>query len=420
MRATKKIKSMLDHSSPCQNEEGSSTLEFIFCAPLLLMVMFVAMEINERIEQRVTATIASGNSAWIADTHYMTNPGAAAEEVAKADILGTKSNTTVGIIGQGANPVFNDSSTVLSYSETKRRADSYVAKLDRFTGSVADQSVRGRAQAIIGDVVSDEPTRRIASVSVSAGEFMSRLGRPNVKWLPDLFPETHTEQQILSWSVSDKGTTNAALTAIRELSESVNGKDTSADLDRFSSRDFQVLAAKSMYLRRDPGFHPNGYVNQSIFGMGISYLSPGDSAAYKEFIKECFMKFEKSLCDQRNGFYPYVERIHAQIFAIKTMIDLIRNISCAVPLSPQCAAAITAKTMADQAIADAKRRVIDAIEKKVSDQVQKEIDGRIDQLGKEISRKFPQGLDGTINDEVKKLSDELARQIASAMTVKGA
>jgi hypothetical protein len=76
--------------------------------------------------------------------------------------------------------------------------------------------------------------------------------------------------------------------------------------------------------------------------------------------------------------------------------------------------------MADQAIADAKRRVIDAIEKKVSDQVQKEIDGRIDQLGKEISRKFPQGLDGTINDEVKKLSDELARQIASAMTVKGA
>jgi hypothetical protein len=67
--------------------------------------------------------------------------------------------------------------------------------------------------------------------------------------LPDLFPETHTEQQILSWSVSAKGTTNAALTAIRELSESVNGKDTSPDLDRFSSRDFQVLAAKSMYLR---------------------------------------------------------------------------------------------------------------------------------------------------------------------------
>ena len=47
--------------------QGSSTLEFILCAPALLILMYVAMEINERIEQRTTATIAAGNASWLAD-----------------------------------------------------------------------------------------------------------------------------------------------------------------------------------------------------------------------------------------------------------------------------------------------------------------------------------------------------------------
>ena len=72
--------------------QGSSTLEFILCAPALLILMYVAMEINERIEQRTTATIAAGNASWLADPNSVGAASSDLKTTSKSDILGTKSN----------------------------------------------------------------------------------------------------------------------------------------------------------------------------------------------------------------------------------------------------------------------------------------------------------------------------------------
>ena len=82
-----------------KSERGSSTLEFIFCAPLLIILMFIAMEINERIEQRVTSAIAAGNASWLADPNQMSAAGGPeAENLAKADVLGAHPSANNGIL----------------------------------------------------------------------------------------------------------------------------------------------------------------------------------------------------------------------------------------------------------------------------------------------------------------------------------
>ena len=163
-------------------EQGSSTLEFIFCAPLLLIIMFVAMELNERIEQKVNTTITGGNLAWIAKAD---SNGSTAASVAKADILGSKiSGATLGV---GAGSSMNGNEAVMSYTDTKRRADSYAIHLEHLRNVQSDRRAKDRATQKIGNSTTDSFTTGLATAAITIGTVIDGITAPNVSWIPSLF-----------------------------------------------------------------------------------------------------------------------------------------------------------------------------------------------------------------------------------------
>lgn len=402
------------------NKKGSSTLEFIFCAPLLLMVMFVAMELNERIEQRVTVAIASGNSIWLADPKAPSRSSDAAASLAKADILATKSVSSPEMVGPGQVQNLIETEAVLTYSETKRRADAYVAKLDRVVGDAADLWANKRSRAEVGETRIDFPGRTVARAAVEAKQVIDKITHPDVKWLPHLFPKDLTEQQILSWSVSNQGSTNAAIDAIRNLSEFVNKSDTKADLDRFGAPEYRILAAKMAFLRRDPAFHPDAYENQSLYGMVLSLTAPREQSAFSHWVKDCFMSFKRETCSQRNGFVPYVENVHATVFSIKTMIDTAQIIACAFgPIS--CAPAEAAKRIAKNAVDEVIKTVEMEIENQISDSIERAINEKFNQISQktrdEMGRameEIPQRVGGRIESEINRQIQDILKDREAA------
>ncbi|MCX6118479.1 MAG: hypothetical protein NT027_13125 [Proteobacteria bacterium] len=315
---------------PCRvgeySKSGSSTLEFIFCAPLLVVLMFVALEINERIEQRVNTSIAGGNLAWISKEN--SNGAAGADAVAKADILGAKTGGGA-VLGVQSSTVLGDSNNVMSYTETKRRADSYNIVVTHIRNSSSDQNARQRGKLVLGTSSMDTFTSYLNSTVSTVSRTIDAVTATSVSWLPHLFlPNLHIEEQRISWSISPTGTTNAAITAIQNLSESV-GTGTSQDLWATNSVQYRALVHKSNYLRRDPAYHPNAYKNQVMFGLPIG------NSDFNRFNDDCFMKFDKRPCKENNGFYDYINDKHSKLYTIKSVLqcDFTNFISIAKSLA---------------------------------------------------------------------------------------
>ena len=294
---------------------GSSTLEFIFCAPLLLIVMFVAMELNERIDHRVTSTIAAGNAAWLAQpARGISSAGGDAEKLAKADILGIRAGTGAWTLGISAPGEL--SNNIMSYTNTKRRSDAYAVTIDRTYNATSDQNAQRRAGTRIGSSNADATAASLGTATIAIQSVVRKLTDPQVWALPSLFPTNSIEEQRLSWSVSATGTSNLALQTIEELAKSV-GSDVGHDLQNSSTREYRLLSHHTTYLRRDPAYHPNRYESQALFGLILG------SGEFNDFIDQCFMKFEidKRDCGEESGFYTYVARSHGIVSFAKTMID---------------------------------------------------------------------------------------------------
>lgn len=382
---------MLKSNFSKTGERGSSTLEFIFCAPLLLIVMFVAMELNERIEQRVTSAIASGNSAWLVRPQV---GGAAvnseAEDLGKADILGTKNATSTGVLGVQNSDVLHDSSTVMSYSDSRRRADAYALKIDRLQNDTSDQHAKARSGVKIGDSTMDAVAAGLGKSANAVEMTMRKFVKPPVSWLPTVFPLHAVEEHRLSWGTSSVGSTNLALKTIEGLALSVGSK-VGDNLGELSDKRFQLLAHHTRYLRRDPQFHPDEYVNGPFLGVIAG------SSAFDKFIKNCFMKFvvDQAECGQKNGFYNYVARLHGLLVMAKTLVDSATIACIAATLGMGTGGCIVTKVQVFT--------------------VESILDAAVDEVFNQVSGKLSDLIDQKIDDVLGSITDKLEEQIENAM-----
>ncbi len=370
-------------------KKGSSTLEFIFCAPLLLIIMFVAMEINERIEQRVNTTIAGGNLAWISKINAS---GTTGQELAKADILGSKNGAVLG-----ATATLQDSNAVMSYSDTKKRADSYDINATHLRNQQSDNRAKDRARQKIGSSTMDTFSTGLASSVIHIGTIIDAITAPKISWLPNLFlRDLYIEEQRLSWSTSSTGTSNAAIAGIQDLTKLIGSED-NGNLSFASQQEYRLLAHRSNYLRRDPAYHPDGYTNQVLFGMGV-----GDDT-FSDYNEKCFMTFDEKPCREKNGFVDYVKTRHGIIFGVKTFLecDFSNFISLAKSLAFQLALAILEKAITD--------KLAEIVEKPIENAYK----GMTDDFGKLPN--MTSDLTGSTNTQIEILSKKIDASVSKAV-----
>ena len=390
---------------------GSSTLEFIFCAPLLLIIMFIAMEINERIEHRVTSTIAATNAAWIVNAEQSSlNPDTTTQvqALATADILGTRVADHQNVLGSPAGAMVADGQTIMSYTEKKRHADAYTARIVRRTDSGATATSDTRAGSPVGDSKMDHVASTLGAASASLNGVVRTITDPPVSWLPSAFPAKDIEEQRLTWSISSAGTTNLALSTIEGLAQSLPG-GLGADLQDAKSNEYRILAHHSNYLRRYPAYHPRTeeYKSEMLVGLIIG------SNDYNDFVNECLMKFKSDICGQKNGFVGYVRNIHIVLTTVKTLVDTA-GIACVAASFGTGAAACMAPTLEvlgvetalDKAISEAInvviKKVTDSIETAITDSLGKavtDIKGRITKSLGDFRNKVTESADGVLTDE---------------------
>lgn len=372
---------------------GSTTLEFIFCAPLLVMIMMVAMEINERIEQRVTSAIAAGNASWLVKP---TTPNGASlvdfAAVTKSDILGMRNSPTDPTLKKSNDGVLTNSDVVMAYTDRKRRADAYGLKLSYAKSAQSTDRASKRASTTIGTSRSDELSSAVSGSASAMSALISKFTNPPVAWLPTVFPTSEVEEQRLTWSVSASGTTNVAITTIERLARLINS-DTSQNLANPHAKEYRLLAHHSTYLRRDPAFHPNAYTNSALFGMIIG------NSDFSEFNEKCFMKLnvKSEDCGEKNGFVGYLQKIAGILILGKTYLDY-GVISCIVGSFGMGSGVCVVPKLMQTGVETVLNEAIDAVIKKVTDEIKDQVTGAINTIAARISGEIENEIERHIND----------------------
>ncbi|MCX6117796.1 MAG: pilus assembly protein [Proteobacteria bacterium] len=344
------------------SKQGSSTLEFIFCAPLLVMFMFVAMELNERVEQRINSSIAANNTAWLAKAD-LTNVGqqSAIEPVTKADILGIKSGSTSSMILNGSSQPIS-SGAILSYSDSKMNSNAYHIMVNRRQNSAATATAANRASTAIGTSVIDQISSNLAAGSAQASQFFDQITGGRSRFLPTIFPNNDVEEITIGWSLTNQGSSNKALEAIDALSKQVNGS-APTDMNHFYTSEYRVLAHHTVYLRRDPAYHPNSYKNQAVLGMVLG------SSDFSDFNNKCFMKLDvdDAICGEKNKFADYLHDVYMIISGGKTAIDLFTSSCLAATAGLGSAGCLATKII----VGEVEDAIKDAIDHKITSEAGK-------------------------------------------------
>lgn len=383
-----------------KNELGSSTLEFIFCAPLLLIVMYAAMEINERIEQRVNTAIATGNAVWLAKPETTFQRNSATEELLKADILGTKNAGTQNIGTNGA--AFQNGQSVLAYSDEKLKASSYSANMSRDVSLGSEDSAYRRASQKIGDTKIDPFANTLGVFASNMIRIYRRLVDPPEPSIPSMFPDTQIEHTQVAWSISNSGTANLAMKAIEDLSKQV-GVGTNSQLPKIDSDEYRMLAQQIRYLRRNAGYHNNDYKNEALLGFAFGI---GDTDNYDNFVNKCFMKLDKNMrsdCGEDNGFYDYLEMRHNTVAMGKTFMSCVcTGLDCPVKIAFKLV------------LETAKQFVIGAIQSKVESVISDQVTHATDAIATEIASKLKDPKD-LIEGKVKNVQATIENQVNQSL-----
>jgi hypothetical protein len=305
---------------------GSSTLEFIFCAPLLVILMFVAMEINERLEQRVTLAIAGGNAAWISKPEVGTNGELGSmHSLVTADILGLRSGSGAALGIRQATMAATGAETILSYTETKSRADTYFVSIQRDETDNAQRRLIDRSGAKLGDSQMDATMSNVSSLAANLMRTWDRLANFAPLGLSAKpFPSGAPEEIKVTWGVNESHSQNLLLKSISQLAK---GIDRAADISSFdsASTNNRLLAHKTYYIKRDAGYHPESYQLQAAMGMGLG------SCQFDNFNDKCFMNLgvNPRECGETNNYIDYLYRIYATVVLGKTLVD-VGVIACIV------------------------------------------------------------------------------------------
>jgi hypothetical protein len=367
-----------------RSRRGSSTLEFIFCAPLLVAMMFIAMEINERIEQRVTSAIAAGNAAWIAKVDPgMTGDQTSMHDLVKADVLGTRAGSGPALgIQSGASA--SGSETVLSYTDTKRRADTYDVHIKREQSDAARNRMIDRSSVALGDSNMDKVMAKMAQASGVLMKLWDKVTNPTFLQLPPIFPTSAPEEYELSWNIAAGKTDNALISIIEKLAQSVDKNQTSP-IDP-TSNTYRVLAHHTSYIKRDAGYHPSEYRLQAALGIAFG----GCNQKFSDFNDKCFMtlKADKNTCGEDNGYVDYLYKIYLAVVTGKTILDAgviaciaaslgLGSGTCNIPQIAMIAAEEGLKQLGQKKLEDA---LTSAVKGKMEDVVTKASCGGADSL----------------------------------------
>lgn len=382
-----------------KGQHGSSTLEFIFCAPVLLIVLYAAMEINERIEQRVNSVIATGSAAWLTKPDAAFQNGVAAQDLIKADILGTSSQ---GVLQTKPGLTIQNGRSILTYSENKLHSDAYQATVSHISDRQASERAAAvRASQRIGNTGVDPFAHTVATFATNIIGIYRLLVDPPSPNIPTMFPDTPIEHTQVAWTLTPAGTTNLAVKGIEELAKHLDSK-TAADLPDTAADQYRLLAQHVQFLRRNAGYHNNQYNNEALIGMAF-----GDNGEYKKFVDQCFMNLEKrnlnSQCGESNGFYDYLNLRHNAISTMKTFM------SC-VCTGLDCPAKIAVRIIIETA-----KHVLEDI---VTNSIEKILTGAVNTAIEEASNKIEDGLKGPkdqITNQVKNVQKNISDQTDKAV-----
>ncbi len=282
---------------------GSTTLEFIFCAPLLVIFAYAAMEINERLEQRVTSAIEANNAAWAADPTIngaATVNGQPVSDLSKLNILGTAVAT---------DP---DTKTIVSYSPNKLKADGYSLDIQHEQAAATTALARNRVLADIG-INTNGAAHSFADWSNTAVNLVESVFYNST--FP-LLPTYHVEKINLSWSLTPQGSGNLAINAMQDLATYQNYQASGTQIVDFNSDKYRLLSNQSRFLRRNSGYHEDKYKNQVLGGF-VAGLANSD---LNNFVEKCYFKFSNAMssdCGEDNGYFNVVDKGHWLVSSIR-------------------------------------------------------------------------------------------------------
>jgi hypothetical protein len=294
---------------------GSTTLEFVFCAPLLVIFAYAAMEINERLEQRVMSAIEANNAAWEADPRATNGPATVnlqpVSDVSKLNILGTAVAT---------DP---DTKTIIAYSPNKLKADGYSLDIQHEQGAATTALARHRVLADIG-INTNGAAHTFASWSAGAVNLVESVFYNST--LP-LLPIYHVEKINLSWSLTPQGSGNLALNAMQDLATYQNYQASGSQIVDLSSDKYRLLSNQSRFLRRNSGYHEDHYHSQVLGGF-VAGLANSD---LNNFVEKCYFKFSNAMssdCGEDNGYFDVVDRGHWFVSGLRASFYAYWMVGC--------------------------------------------------------------------------------------------
>ncbi len=372
-------------------QEGSSTLEFVFCAPMLLVLLYVAFEVNERIEQRSLLAIATQNAIWIEDPKD--GETSVASYLDQGNASPTLSTVWEDVLGQ---PGDGPSTRMATTSSPRKDRESYDLQLLRRSTPGSDKKAADRAVTPLGSSFLDKTSQAQA---IGSSAVMGALG-PMTQFL---FPQQDIEQQTAVLSLKAKADVFTNMQRVQSL---IALLQMNLEPDAAMSLRQRLMYDGHAFLFRDAGYQSPRYQRQGVAGLAIGWGDKNRDMS-KKFVEECLMNFKRDLtssCDEQNDFYLEVENLFRTIAAIKAGIYALNMSKCAALLvgAPACFVGTAVQDFVmnkiiDEAVAKATNELATLLE----DQLNKFFEDKMNQAKKAIQESAGDLLKGVTDVEDK-------------------
>lgn len=340
---------------PLNSQRGSSVVEFLICAPILALLTYAAYDLNRRIENQQTVTIAARNAVLMGDAFSQ-----------------SQHETTL-------KKQLDVENQILDSQERQLVKNSAYVKVDAGHRLGEAGYGYGRIEAAPGvqtggssfDTLS-QSTGRIGSTMGAALQGIQGTGEAIGLFIPDRIRSAAIE-------TSAPGNSNAIQGAISVLASATTNDPKAKD---------QVLAVtrrfgQRFYLQQESGYHPNGHDSFDFAGVFVGMTKDRWGAGSKfsdsssEIQTRCMTRFYGSDACGTGGdheFYDQVRGIATGKMAVSTVLRVCEKAPIVGPICKAAIDTIQAITGAAVSGADMALQVTDAVGQ-LSDALDKGVPG---------------------------------------------
>jgi hypothetical protein len=341
------------------SKSGSSIVEFLVAAPVLALIVYFAMDINQTVEYRQGMHIAARNRAY--EQHPNDLSAQQRQFRLEKDLKPF----------QGVDGQIDQSNSKTTMAESIR----YHQSLGISLGRVGDSMV-GRDGKDSGYERSSQVVGRIAQGATYAVDNISHL--TNLWGMIDaedfwVVPPPRIRTSRVEFNANTQGSLfDAALTAASvAIERPVDHEALKTDIEE----KIKVRQSSLHMVRPENGYHPDQYVAQSLIGFGIGFLSKQKpwgaysdnhkSGSLTEFNGQCLMNWDLggSDCHSINGFYTSVVTIGAAIQVLITIAEIIP------PTTAAGVAADVASELIKEAVKTAAEKIATSLKTKITERL---------------------------------------------------